>query len=74
MDSREIEKELYIHPEVLDMVYQLKARHLLPVIIRNLGEDRGLVKVKMTFLDEDELLYQWLIDKASNNRINADDV
>ena len=73
MDSRIIEKEILIHPEVLDCMYQLKARHLLPITIKITGETEGLAKVKLSFDEEDELLYQWLLDKASNERLRYEE-
>ena len=73
MDSRTIEKELCIHPEVLDCMYQLKARHLLPITIKIIGEECDLKKVKVSFDEEEDLLYQWLLDKASNERLRMEE-
>ncbi len=62
-------EEMLIHPDVLDELYRVKARHMLPVGIKVKNDVKGLQAIELTYEEEDVLLKRWMVDKACNEQL-----
>jgi hypothetical protein len=70
----ETTRTLAISGEVLDQIYKLKVKHILPVKIDPGQEIDNLLKVTVVFDKEDTMLINWMLDKAVNMQLDAEEV
>ena len=70
----ETTRTLAISAEVLDQIYKRKVKHILPVKIDPGQEIDNLLKVTVVFDKEDTMLINWMLDKAVNMQMDAEDV
>ena len=71
--KNETTRELAIKGGVLDYIYKLKVKHILPIRIDPGKEVDNLQTVTLVYDREDTLLVNWLIDKACNMNMDAED-
>ena len=64
-----VTEDMLIHPDVLDELYRIKARHMLPVGIKIKNEVKGLQAIELEFEEEDRMLKRWMVDKACNEQL-----
>lgn len=70
----ETTRELAVNGGVLDQIYKLKVKHILPVKINPGQEIDNLNTITLVFDREDTLLVNWLIDKACNMHMEDDEL
>ena len=70
----ETTRELAVNGGVLDQIYKLKVKHILPVRINPGKEIDNLQTVTLVYDREDTLLVNWLIDKACNMHMEDEEL
>ncbi len=70
----ETSRDLAIKGGVLDHIYKLKVKHILPVRINPGKEIDNLQTVTLVYDREDTLLINWLIDKACNMHMEDEEL
>lgn len=70
----ETTRELAVNGGVLDQIYKLKVKHILPVKINPGQEIDNLNTITLVFDREDTLLVNWLIDKACNMHMEDEEL